>query len=760
MLAIVWLFPVESVVAAQQVHLQLKYLHQFQFAGYYAALEKGYYREAGLEVKIDPGDTGDEPLERVLSGPGEYGVSSSSLLLQRYAGKPVVVLAVIFQHSPYVLVAPHTGPTQTIHDMIGKKVMLAAQSEELRAYLKKEGIPLDKLTLVKHSFNPDDLIKGEVYGFSAYATNETDYLDHAGFEYEAYTPRSSGIDFYGDNLFTSEQEISEHPARVKAFHEASMRGWLYAMSHQEEIVDLILAKYSRRNKREHLLYEARQMTPLVQPVLVELGYMNPGRWRHISETYADLDMLPRNMKLDGFMYEPNQPPDLKWVYASFISLIVLSTIVSAIYFRRLTKERKHAQEKIRESEERLQFALEGAGYGVWDWDVKTGEVLYSPRWKEMHGYTSDDHLHRIDIWRSIVHPDDIAKTALAVRNYFTGRTSQFFNEYRIQSKNGEWKWVVDRGMIVARDKDGKALRMVCTHADVTERKKNEEKLKQLNESLETKVEERTRELSQAMEQIIESQKLASLGSLVAGISHELNTPLGNILMVASTLGDKLDSLYETVQQRNLSRQTLYSIMDECRRASEMIVRNANRSVELIESFKRISVDQTSQRRRVFDLAATIQDVLNTFGPALRRANVNVNVDIERPIEMDSFPGHLEQILNNLISNSLLHGFENKNQGEITIRATSKDNKLELLYQDNGIGIPKELQHRVFEPFYTTKLGQGGSGLGLSIVHNLVQAIFKGRLQLKSEPGKGTTVTFQLPLQTPGQTLMEKDCEII
>jgi len=736
------------VAAAEHVHLQLKYLHQFQFAGYYAALEKGYYRDAGLDVQIEPGSSGNEPMEKVMSGSGEYGVGSSSLLLQRYAGKPVVVLAVVFQHSPYVLLAPHTGPTQTIHDIIGKRVMLAAQSEELIAYLKREDISLDQLHLIEHSFNPDDLIDGKTYGFSAYATNETDYLDQAGFIYQAYSPRSAGIDFYGDNLFTSEKEVRQHPARVKAFRDASMRGWQYAMSHQEEMVDLILQKYTQRNKREHLLYEARQMVPLVQPVLVEIGYMNPGRWQHIGNTYADLGMLPRNMTLDGFMYDPNPRPDLRWLYAILAALTLTTAGASTIHFRRLASERAAARQRISESEERLHFALEGAGYGVWDWNVKTNEVVFSRRWKEMHGYAEDAPMNSLKGWEAFVHPDDVAQTRQALLDYFDGKTAQFVNEYRMRGKDGSWKWVIDRGMIAARDAAGKPLRMVCTHADITERRLTEEKLKQLNENLESKVEERTRELSQAMEQIVESQKLASLGSLVAGISHELNTPLGNILMVSSTLNDKLDGLHAMIQKGSLSRIALYTVMDECRRASELIMRSANRSVELIESFKRVAVDQTSQRRRVFELAATVQDILNAFGPALRRANVSVHLQVPEAIEMDSFPGHLEQILNNLITNSILHGFEGKSGGHISISAARHGENVELVYQDNGVGIAKDLQHRVFEPFYTTKLGQGGSGLGLSIVHNLTQAIFKGRMRLESEPGAGVKLIFTLPLVTP------------
>jgi ABC-type nitrate/sulfonate/bicarbonate transport system substrate-binding protein len=224
--------------ALDAVTLQLKWSHAFQFAGYYTAKEKGYYSEAGLSVAIQEAHPGDDPLENVLAGKAQYGVGNSSLLLARNSGHPVVVLAAIFQHSPVVLIARSREPAQGIHDMAGKRLMIEPLSDELLAYLKQEGIPLASIVRVQHSFKPQDLIDGKVDAISAYVTNEPYFLDRAGFAYHTYTPRSVGIDFYGDNLFTTEQELKNHPARVKAFREATLRGWQYAMAHPEEIADL------------------------------------------------------------------------------------------------------------------------------------------------------------------------------------------------------------------------------------------------------------------------------------------------------------------------------------------------------------------------------------------------------------------------------------------------------------------------------------------------------------------------------------------
>ena len=207
--------------ALEQVTLQLKWLHQFQFAGYYAAVQQGYYHDAGLNVTLVPASPGKDPAQEVLNGTAQYGVGSSSLLLLSNSGKPVVSLAIIFQHSPYIILTRERSVGQTIHSLVGKRLMLEPQADELLAYLTKEGIPMQRL---EHSFNLKDLIDGRVDAMSGYITDDPDVLARKGFPYHAYTPRSAGIDFYGDNLFTTENELKNHPARAKAFRDASLKG--------------------------------------------------------------------------------------------------------------------------------------------------------------------------------------------------------------------------------------------------------------------------------------------------------------------------------------------------------------------------------------------------------------------------------------------------------------------------------------------------------------------------------------------------------
>jgi len=407
-----------------------------------------------------------------------------------------------------------------------------------------------------------------------------------------------------------------------------------------------------------------------------------------------------------------------------------------------------AVEALRESEERWSFALEGAGYGVSDWNIKTGHVLYSACWASMHGYVEDEIPQTLRGGMDLIHPDELPLVTAALQDYFGAAMPRYHSEHRIRCKDGSWKWVIDRGMIVSRDEQGQPLRMICTHVDISERKKAEEELRILNDQLELRVEERTRELRRAMTQIIESEKLASLGVLVAGVSHELNTPIGNMLLAASSLAEKLNEVSKLIDTGKMTRSGLVHALDECAGVSQLIVRSGGRASELIDSFKRVSVDQTSQRRREFDVRMAVQDSINALGGVISRAGVTVDNRIPEGVRMDSFPGHLEQIVNNLIMNSLAHGFEGCANKHIIINGHTLDGQVELVYTDNGIGIPAALQHKVFEPFYTTRLGQGGSGLGLYIVHNLVQGIFKGSVRLESEVNQGVRLYFSFPATTP------------
>ena len=242
--------------------------------------------------------------------------------------------------------------------------------------------------------------------------------------------------------------------------------------------------------------------------------------------------------------------------------------------------------------------------------------------------------------------------------------------------------------------------------------------------------------------------MSALGSMVAGVAHELNTPIGNSLTVASALQDQAQEFNNTLAQ-GLTRKQLEYFVHRVQEGTNILMNALSQAADLVASFKQVAVDQTSVNRRPFDLRTTVDTILLTLSADIRKTGHTVECQIPENISMNSFPGPLGQVLTNLINNALLHAFDNQVNGHVLITAvlTSTD-QVRITVQDDGCGITPAHLNRVFDPFFTTKLGQGGSGLGLHIVYNLVQELLGGRIQVDNTPGSGACFTLLLPLEAP------------
>lgn len=255
-------------------------------------------------------------------------------------------------------------------------------------------------------------------------------------------------------------------------------------------------------------------------------------------------------------------------------------------------------------------------------------------------------------------------------------------------------------------------------------------------------------LENATKQMIKSEKMASLGSLVAGVAHEMNTPIGNSLTVATALRQKGKEFSQTLQEGTLKKSLLNDFLATLEEATELLENNTRRAAQLVGNFKQVAVDQSSERRRPFDLKQAVDETLWTLEPTLKRTRHKLHVDIPAGIQCDSYPGAIGQILTNLVSNSMQHGFENQAEGHIEIRAAILQGIIHLDYEDDGCGIDPEHINKVFDPFFTTKLGQGGSGLGLHIIYNLVTGLLGGDITMSSTPGQGIHATLHFPATAP------------
>lgn len=356
------IFPILLFSNNKPVTLQLKWKHQFQFAGFYMAKELGYYQDAGLDVSIKDGFKKDS-YHIVESQEAEYGVASSSLIYEYLKGRPFTALAVIFQNSPMVWLTRKDSNITKPSDFIGKTVMYNSHNLdnlELMAIFKQEGIDTKQINFIPSSYSPQDLIDKKCDAYSAFRSNEPFALKTAGVDFHEIFPITYGLDFYGDILFTHSDYAKKHPQEVKAFRDASLKGWEYAFNHIEETAQLIHSKYASHKTMEHLLFEAKELKKQSLYPFVPLGHMNFGRFEHIAKTFQKANVINDATLSKDFMFSPDVNKDI--VLLKYILMVAGGIIISLAfvllflrqYGLKLRKEVKEQTKELRQLNEHLE----------------------------------------------------------------------------------------------------------------------------------------------------------------------------------------------------------------------------------------------------------------------------------------------------------------------------------------------------------------------------------------------------------------------
>lgn len=370
LLAVGWIAPAHAIDIVSdgpvKVALQLKWTHQFQFAGYYMAKKKGYYADAGLNVEIREAAPGLKPIDEVIEERAHFGVGTSDLLLMRDKGHPVVVLGTIFQHSPLAVMVRKDSGITNIHQLASSTLMLEPHSAELMATFATEGIDTRKLNIVEHTFNVGQLLDDDVDGMSVYTTDEPYVMELVKEDYLLLHPISSGIDFYGDNLFTTEHMVTEHPEQVQAFWQASKKGWEYALSHMDETIDHIMTDYRAAKGRNHLAYEAERTRDLILPDIVEIGYMTPTRWTAILDKYKALGLVSQDLDIKGFLYNshPNNLPTWFWDVAIAIVLTLVAGSIALAYQTHMNRRLRQKEAELTEANQHKDMLLSIIGHDL------------------------------------------------------------------------------------------------------------------------------------------------------------------------------------------------------------------------------------------------------------------------------------------------------------------------------------------------------------------------------------------------------------
>ncbi len=350
----------------ETVTLQLKWKHQFQFAGYYAAQQLGYYQAEGFDVKFREITPGRSVFDEVIDGTATFGIADASIVLQRLNGRPVVILTTVFQHSPLVFLTRSEDDILSPYELRGKRVMFQRNDNDasLIAMLTTLGITEDQYTWVPSSYNSRALLDEDIDAMSGYRTNEPFIYDKLDQPVRLLDPINYGIDFYGDLLFARQDYVEQFPQRAKAFAEASLKGWQYTVEHPQQVVDWILEYYGSEKTLDELSFEAQATVPMIAADFVPLGTVLPERFNRIASVYQSVGFADENATLAGLQLEnylkPNNTYNKNWLEFMLMVAAVFLIILLSLWMinRRLAFEVKQRTQALEISNQQLEYLSE------------------------------------------------------------------------------------------------------------------------------------------------------------------------------------------------------------------------------------------------------------------------------------------------------------------------------------------------------------------------------------------------------------------
>ncbi len=716
----------------KHVTIKLHWEHQFQFAGIYAAKEKGFYRQVGLDVEILSGY--NHPYDEVENGNVDFGISGTGIVMEYMKGRPFVALGATFQSSPYVWLVKADSGIYSAADFIGRTITRQSEADDLTAIFLQQHVDTSKINFVPPSKNYlNDLISGRIDGVTAYISNEPFYMQEQNEPYRVISPRDYGINFYSDILFTTEQYIDDNPDLVDAFRNATYQGWTYTAEHTDEIIDLVLEKYNPQHKTPaHVHYEAEQLLKLSLYPTVEFGHITVSRWKQIADVYESLGINKKQRDLDEFIYtEPdNEVLMFKWlvmILGSLSLVIIIFYLFKRHHNRILTEEIQTKTESIKQELEnrsaleatakqeslKLQTLLDNTIDSVITIDGNGIIVSFNKASVQLYGYEADE----------IIGQNITALMPASYRDMHKLGMSRFLStdESRIIGKPIELEALHKSGTIFP-------IELTISHFKWDE--------KHFFTGIARDISRQKAEQKALVQAKLEAERANKAKSeFLSAMSHELRTPLNGILGFSQLLLTDNDPP-PSEQQRHQIKQIIES--------GEHLLNLINDVLELskIESGNIQLSTEHIPIKHIFDACL----------PMLETMAKKYDVEITLPEQNDTVVvadlTKLKQVFINLVTNAIKY---NKAGGQviITTRLVPQNGCLKMTITDTGHGIPISKQAHVFTAF--ERLGQEyanieGSGVGLSISKRLIEAM-GGKIDFASTEGQGSSFWIELPLST-------------
>ena len=712
------------------VRLQLKWTHQFQFAGYYAAQERGYYKEEGINIRIIEGGKGISPISVVSSGKAEFGIHDPEVLFKNPKENPLTVVFATLQSSPYAVLSRPESGIRRPSDLVGKRVLSAGDQgwSIFKAIMLKEGLDVDKTRIIPRLKDSEELIDGEVDAVVTYVTSQPSRLRNLGLDPVIMRPLDYGVDFYGDVIFTSKKYAEESPELVEAFNRATRRGWEYALSHKEQMSNDILTFPGVKERgltRQNLLDEAKELEKLILPRFVEIGHMNAGRWQNMLSIYQELGLADANLTLEGFLFNPAEQKNSGWyeilTYTLMIGgLLFLIAIVLNWELRRQVQVKTSAllneNEERRKADERLELAIEAAGLGLWELNLNNKTAHLNQRWiLNQLGYQWDDTSKDLSKWDALIHPEDKSRVEKVNQDFLASRTSSNTISYRVKTNTGDWRWILSFRKISSRDESGKPTNITGLHLDIDSIKRKEFELQQLTKEL--------------LKKNGELEKFAYI------TSHNLRAPVVN-----------LKSLTEMHAAGDLPDELENEINSKIRQSVKQLDNTLNDLVEIVSSKSGEQITRES-----LNLNIELDEVITSIENQIQSSEAIVETDFSEVEHINFSKRYLTSILLNLLTNAIKYRSLERPL-VINIRTYIDRDFTVLSFADNGIGINmQKFGHKVFGLYQRFHTNIDGKGLGLYIIKSQVEAM-DGKIEVESAENKGTTflIYFYDPHHQPAE----------
>lgn len=709
--------------------LQLRWEHQFQFAGYYAALWQGFYEEEGLDVEIRSALTDDKEIlsavEEVSAGNAHFGVGAADILKANDQGEALSVVASIFQQSAAQFYLKQETPFSSLADLTHLRV---ARNEnglidlELQAMLLNEGIDPDSVFPYPHQPGLDHLLNDDVQVLPGYRTTIPYFRDNQGNEFKKITPLDYGVDFYGDSIFTTYDLTQEDPELVERFVRASIKGWEYALENSEEVAGEISETFERVDELDDLLdfnlFQAEVIYDLTHYPIVETGNINSYRWEKMHEFMKESGQVENNLDISQFIFDPKQiladrnALILKYIYWGLGSSVVL--LVAGLVWAYTLRQQALQQLAIMQTEEKFQRVLNHSKDIIYQFDLQTGTYDYmSPSIEDAAGVTAEDYIRGgLELAASLIHPDDKEKLQDHIDHLLNKQLEDEFSptvEYRFKHPELGWQWFSDNRVVVY-DEDGNASEIVGTSRNINERKRAEEKIFLLNKELEQRVIERTKEIE----------------SFSYSVSHDLRAPLRAIsgfseILINDYAEEADHDMKDYLNKINLASHEMHDLITDLLSLSQL----SRRKLSLI------SFSPDALAIQVFESLKKLEDKRTINFQALNCPQVIADQNL------------IKLLLTNLISNAMKFSRE----GEImSIEFGSLEEKDGTVFylRDNGIGFNMAYADKIFAPFQRLHSGSKyeGTGIGLAIAYRVIQN-HKGKIWVESLEGEGSTIYFTL-----------------